>query len=153
MEYYSIKDAITEGVLIKVKLKCELNSPYIQELLRDRRVENNCVYLPYYMVECVINTDYLEIVELIEKDKQEEMEGAPEHVNMQGRMLYRALEKIEKIHPLSKEDKEVVKNMHMARAIKGSRELAEPAAQQGYEKEEERILRKGKTGWKCEWQK
>lgn len=148
MEYYSIKDAITEGIMIKVRLKCNLKNTYMQEFLRDRLIENNCVYLPYYMVECIANTDYMEIIEVLDREKQEEMEGSPEHVSLNGTVLYSALKKIENIHPIEKESKDIIKQMHLARAVKGSKELAETDMHRSYSKEEEAILRKGRIGWK-----
>lgn len=148
MEYYSIKDATAEGIMIKVRLKCDLTNRYMQEFLQNRVVENNCVYLPYYMMECIANTDYMEIVEILEQKSVDEMEGSPEHVSLEGVLLYATLKKIEKVSPLSKEEKEIVKQMHLLRAVKGSKELAETAVHPLYEKEEESILRRGRAGWR-----
>lgn len=147
MEYYSIKDAISEGVMVKTRLKCDLNSSHMQEFLKGRIVDNEYVYLPYYLIDCIINTDYLEIVEVIDKKRAEEMEGSPNYIDMQEQLLYSAVGKIETVYPLPKEEKEIIKYMHLSRAVKGSLELAEPSIGMGYEKEEESILRKGKIGW------
>ncbi|KAH9386505.1 uncharacterized protein NEMAJ01_1401 [Nematocida major] len=148
MEYYSLKDALSEGVLLKVRLKCEVSDARVQELLKGRPIEGDCVYLPYYMVECISSTSYVEIVDVLGQEVLEEMEGAPEHVDMEGRLFYSALCKIDGMHPLGPGAKATVKAMHLSRAVSGSAELGGSAVRGVYSREEEAILRKGRLGWR-----
>ncbi|EHY66828.1 hypothetical protein NEAUS04_1990 [Nematocida ausubeli] len=147
MEYYCKKDALSEGVLVRTELLCDLNNSHIQEALKNKKIKEKSVFLPYYLVDALVTTEYLQVKELITEKSVKEMEGAPEYVNLQGKILYRIVSKICKKYAME-EERETVRQMHLARAIKWGSLLAEDGEEEGCEREEEEILHAGRTAWR-----
>ncbi|KAI5172055.1 hypothetical protein NEFER03_1300 [Nematocida sp. LUAm3] len=146
MEYFSIKDAIVEGIFLKVRLNVDLQKKDLQEVLKGRIKENE-VILPYYMAECLLSTGYIEIIEVIEKKELLEMEGSLEYYDLQGKMFFPFIEKMCKEKIINEEEKKIVKKMHHRRAIKGSKMLSEEGVKY-LDREEERILWKARGAWR-----
>ncbi|KAI5181508.1 hypothetical protein NEOKW01_1689 [Nematocida sp. AWRm80] len=147
MEYYAINDALAEGTLFKVRLKCNLDNKYLEKILKGRRIENNLLYLPYYMIECLLGTEYIEVVEVLDKKVEEHIEGSPEHCNLEDQQIYMLQSKLQNLPLLSSELKEQVREMHRKRTVKGTNQLSNDN-EKYLDREEKQILRKGRAGWK-----
>ncbi|OAG29692.1 hypothetical protein NEDG_00825 [Nematocida displodere] len=146
MDYYCIKDALTEGVLLKVRFNCDAGHECIQEIIKGRKVEDKMVYLPYYMVECLIGTEYIQVEGLVTREEELEIEGAPEHCNLEQTMFYNTVIKTAEAQLIQPEQKEAIKAMHMKRVLVGSQRLGD-ATEAYLDREEQDILRRGRVGW------
>lgn len=147
MEYYNIKDAVAEGVLLKVKLNCDTQNEYIRKLMRERKAEDSFLLLPFHMAECLLDTEYLQVVEVLGEELEAEIEGAPASCCLEGKILYRVSQKLEEKGVI---DGDVIQSIRQAHAVR-MRLMAErlgDTEEAGLELEELEILRRGRRGWR-----
>ncbi|KAI5188548.1 hypothetical protein NECID01_0161 [Nematocida sp. AWRm77] len=147
MEYYDIKDALSEDATLKAKLNVETENEHIKEVLRGKRIEEKKIHLPYHMIECLLGTEYVDIEPFVDRWQELEIEGAPEHCNLENVLLYHLLPKLERTPGLTEETKNLILSMHRKRAVQGAQRLGS-TEEKGLEREEQEILRRGRTGWK-----
>ncbi|KAI5184734.1 hypothetical protein NEHOM01_0336 [Nematocida homosporus] len=147
MDGYSLNDTLIVGSVFKVKIKADLSNPYLESVLKGRRVENKRVYLPYYMIECLLGTEYIEVEPMLTKEQLLEIDGAPEHTSLEGTVVYGLAAKLAGSSLLPEESKRAVRAMHLRRAVRGARSLGDTEKIRGLSREEEETLRRGRLGW------
>lgn len=147
MEYYSIKNALIEGTLVRIRINADVNHPRLQEVLKGRSIRDRTVCLPYHMVECLLGTEYVKIESIVSDDDLQRIEGCPYSYKLGKGMLYGLAAKEQSRDLISDEARSAIKAMHLKRAVKGVSSLGEQR-ERVLGREEREIMQRGRHGWR-----